>query len=68
MIQHIELSNFDLRKRIKEREICFGGNKKLKIFGTLKCASGRRMKKENRIFFSTEKEAKKMTIAHVDIA
>ena len=35
----------------------FGGNKKLKIYGTLHCASGKRLKRENRVFFSSEKEA-----------
>lgn len=35
----------------------FGGNKKLKIYGNLSCASGKRMKKENRVFFKNETEA-----------
>jgi methylphosphotriester-DNA--protein-cysteine methyltransferase len=57
MIQHVEIENKDLYKKIKQREICFGGNRRLKIYGTLQCASGKRMKKENRVFFTSEKEA-----------
>ena len=37
--------------------IQFGGNKNLKIYGTLNCPSGKRMKRENRVFFQTEKDA-----------
>ncbi|MBG6129131.1 methylphosphotriester-DNA--protein-cysteine methyltransferase [Aquimarina sp. EL_43] len=58
MIQHKEIGNIDLRKKIKQKEICFGGNRKLKIYGTLKCRSGKRMKRENRVFFGSENEAK----------
>lgn len=37
----------------------FAGNAKLKIYGTSHCSSGKRMKKENRVFFCSEKEALK---------
>lgn len=57
MIQHSQLSSENLRSKIHSREICFGGNKKLKIYGVLSCRSGKRMKKENRVFFADEKEA-----------
>lgn len=57
MIQHSTISDSDLRSKIKQQEICFGGNKKLKIYGLLNCKSGKRMKRENRVFFMTEKEA-----------
>lgn len=57
MIQHSEISDSDLRSKIKRQEIRFGGNIKLKIYGLLNCKSGKRMKKENRVFFSTENEA-----------
>jgi methylphosphotriester-DNA--protein-cysteine methyltransferase len=43
--------------KIKQRKIRFGGNLKLKIYGTLSCASGKRMKRENRVFFLSENEA-----------
>ena len=58
MIDHSKISDSDLRNKIKNAEICFGGNRKLKIYGTLKCASGKRMNRENRVFFSTENKAK----------
>lgn len=63
MIHHADLGEtISERKRnvkqlVKQGEIAWGGNKKLKIYGTLNCASGKRMKTENRVFFSTEKEA-----------
>ena len=59
MIQHSEISDSHLRSKIKQQEIRFGGNKKLKIYGLLNCKSGKRMKRENRVFFSTEMEAVK---------
>ncbi|MDO5989504.1 Ada metal-binding domain-containing protein [Flavivirga amylovorans] len=37
----------------------FAGNHNLKIYGKLNCKSGKRTKYENRVFFSTEKEALK---------
>lgn len=46
-----------LRKQIRNQEICLGGNFRLKIYGTLNCGSGKRMKAENRVFFSSEEEA-----------
>lgn len=58
MTRRGEMSNSDLRSKIKQQKIRFGGNRKLKIYGTLSCASGKRMKKENRIFFKSEQEAK----------
>jgi methylphosphotriester-DNA--protein-cysteine methyltransferase len=57
MIEHNELSDKDLRSKIRKNEIRFGGNQKLKIYGLLNCTSGKRMKKENRVFFISEKEA-----------
>lgn len=57
MIRHSEISDKDLRNKIKQGEIRFGGNRKLKIYGTLSCVSGKKMKRENRVFFITEKEA-----------
>lgn len=57
MIHHKETDDAYLHKEIRQNEICFGGNKKLKIYGTLKCRSGKRMKKENRVFFASEKDA-----------
>jgi methylphosphotriester-DNA--protein-cysteine methyltransferase len=59
MIKHSEISDKDLRKLIRQNKIRFAGNEKLKIYGTLRCKSGKRMKKENRVFFISKKEAVK---------
>lgn len=57
MIRHIEIADSDLRSKIKQQKIRFGGNMKLKIYGTLFCKSGKRMKRKNRVFFLSESEA-----------
>jgi len=64
MIAHLELGNtgFQRMRKLKllidRGEIQFAGNKKLKIYGTFCCSSGKRMKTENRMFFQSEEEAK----------
>ena len=58
MIHHNQITNADLAKKIKQQQIRFGGNKRLKIFGYLNCKSGKRMKREKRVFFTSEQEAK----------
>ena len=57
MIHHIAISNAALKNLLRKQEIRWGGNKKLKIFGTLTCSTGKRMKRENRVFFFTEQDA-----------
>jgi methylphosphotriester-DNA--protein-cysteine methyltransferase len=57
--KHLEISDIDLQRKIKQKEITVGGHMQLKIYGTLLCKSGKRMKRENRVFFSSEKEALK---------
>lgn len=57
MIAHTMLQPDELRQLIRDRKICWGGHKKLKIYGTLHCNSGKRMRKENRVFFASAKEA-----------
>ena len=62
MITHIyfednEKGRSALRRLIKKRKIVFAGNVSLKIYGKLSCSSGKRMKKTNRVFFESEKEA-----------
>ncbi|MFM7855228.1 MAG: Ada metal-binding domain-containing protein [Flammeovirgaceae bacterium] len=42
---------------LRNKLIALAGNRKLKIYGLLTCPSGKRMKKENRVFFESEKEA-----------
>lgn len=57
MIKHSSLSDRVLRSLIKSKNIAWGANKNLKIYGTLACKSGKRMKKENRVFFTSENDA-----------
>jgi len=57
VLYHINISSSELKELIMSKKIQLGGNLKLKIYGTLSCSSGKRMKKENRVFFSNEKEA-----------
>jgi methylphosphotriester-DNA--protein-cysteine methyltransferase len=57
LIQHHHISDQDVHRLIRKQEILFGGNKKLKIYGTISCSSGKRMKKENRVFFKDKAEA-----------
>lgn len=51
------MTDADIRRRIRNGDILFAGNRKLRIYGVLNCASGKRMKKLNRVFFSTANEA-----------
>ena len=59
MIRHSEINDKDLRAGIRLNLFLFGGNVKLKIYGKLNCSSGKLMKKENRVFFISEEEARK---------
>lgn len=60
MIKHKDIDNAELHQKIKRKEIVYGGNLKLKIYGTLQCKSGKRMKTKNRVFFKTIEQAKKL--------
>lgn len=57
MYFHKELDAPALRSLIRARKIRFAGNRGLKIYGRLHCASGKRMKRENRVFFGSERSA-----------
>jgi len=57
LTEHKNISDFKLRKQIKGAILRFGGNSRLKIYGRLNCRSGKRMKRENRVFFASELEA-----------
>lgn len=57
MIQHTEITNKELRKKIRNSSTPLAGNTNLKIYGKLSCRSGKRMKKENRVFFGSQTEA-----------
>jgi hypothetical protein len=59
--QNLDKAGFAGRRQlavlILERRILFAGNRQLKIYGTLGCCSGKRMKALNRVFFTNEEEA-----------
>ncbi len=57
MIKHNAITDSALRAKIRQREVCFGGNEKAKIYGTLRCKAGKRMKRTHRVFFLSETEA-----------
>ncbi len=57
MILHSALTPAELRQKIKSGEIMLGGNRRLKIYGTLKCRSGKRVNPAHRVFFASEQEA-----------
>lgn len=58
MFEHKNISSNQLHSLIRNSIIVLGGNRKLKIYGLLNCSSGKRMLKENRVFFSSVEEAK----------
>ena len=57
MTRHDDISAGELHGRIRRGAIRLGGNRRLGIYGTLGCPSGKRMKRENRVFFCSEREA-----------
>jgi len=57
VISQIAINKNEIFRKIKSGEIQYAGNIKLNIYGLLSCASGKRMRRENRVFFKTEKEA-----------
>ncbi len=57
MILHNDITDITLREKLRDQSITFAGNVLAKIYGTLKCKSGKRLQKQNRVFFSSEDEA-----------
>ncbi len=57
MFAHDKIEPEALRKMIRASTITWAGNRKLRIYGRLRCPSGMRMKRQNRVFFSSEEEA-----------
>ncbi len=63
MVEHIRLGTNKFHRlrhinaMVNNGLIKLAGNKKLKIYGTLSCQSGKKMLDQNRIFFSSEEEA-----------
>lgn len=58
----IEGTNFGMLRSLvllrKQGHAVLAGNKRLRIYGRLSCASGKRMKSSNRVFFKSESEAR----------
>ena len=57
MISHKHIGDQTLLHLIRRGEIRLAGNRKLKIFGTLRCKSGQTMKRDNRVFFDSPEDA-----------
>jgi methylphosphotriester-DNA--protein-cysteine methyltransferase len=57
MYYHQHLNPLDFFRLFRAGKITFAGYKRRKIYGTLKCKSGKRMRVANRVFFTSEQEA-----------
>ena len=57
MWRHDALSDLELFALLRSGAIHYAGNRRLKIYGRLDCGSGRRMQRENRVFFADAAEA-----------
>jgi lactoylglutathione lyase len=57
LIAHTDLSRNQLRDMLQSGQLTMAGNRRLKIYGMLTCGSGKRMKKENRVFFHDARQA-----------
>ncbi len=57
MMGHNSIDHSEVLKAVKSGLIRYGGNRKQKIYGTLTCKSGKRMKRQNRVFFENRKDA-----------
>ncbi|MFT3675658.1 MAG: Ada metal-binding domain-containing protein [Chitinophagaceae bacterium] len=57
MQEHLYTTDQAVWRLIHAQQIKWACHKRLRIYGTLRCRSGKRMKRENRVFFMTEKAA-----------
>lgn len=63
MIEHLQMGSTTAQRSARFRQlyrkgdIALGGYRKGRIYGTLRCASGKRMLTANRVFFVSETEA-----------
>lgn len=57
MIKHSSISQTQLKDFLRSVVLKFAGNQRLKIYGSLHCASGKRMKRGHRVFFADEADA-----------
>ena len=60
MYQHEELTDAEVITLIRRGAIRLAGNRRLQIYGRLDCRSGKRMKRDNRVFFEDEAEARRL--------
>ena len=60
MICHDSIDDDDLRRLIITGRIRYGGNRRLRIYGRLDCASGKRMKRASRVFFGDAAKAREV--------
>jgi hypothetical protein len=60
MILHSNIEPATLRSLIRNGRIKFAGYWPGHIYGRLDCKSGKRMKRENRVFFRSEVEAQQL--------
>ena len=58
MIPHRDLTDAQLFRLLRAGVIACAGNARLGIYGRLDCASGRRMRREQRVFFASMAEAR----------
>ncbi len=57
MIRHEMITDQEIYGLLRQEKILFGGNLNLKIYSSLRCQSGKRMKRKKRVFFNDELEA-----------
>ncbi|WP_421889847.1 Ada metal-binding domain-containing protein [Marinoscillum sp.] len=57
MVLHTEVTDVELRQEIRRGQLVLAGHRQSKTYGKLRCRSGQRMHRENRIFFESESEA-----------
>jgi methylphosphotriester-DNA--protein-cysteine methyltransferase len=60
MIEHSKLTDPQTRSLIRAGVLNFGGNRRLKIYGSLNCRSGKKMHRKNRVFFTSTDEARNL--------
>lgn len=59
MIEQQNITKDALHRLLKNGTIVLAGHRKLKIYGTLQCWSGKKMDPNNRVFFFSQSEALK---------
>lgn len=60
MYHHAHMNPGDFARLLRVGEIGLAGYKRGKIYGKLKCKSGKRMLVANRVFFRNEEEAQQV--------